>query len=485
MADVFLSYSREDRERVRPLQSRLAERGLDIFWDTEILPGHRWDEELQHKLEFAKCVLVAWSANSVRSHWVKDEASYGRDRKMLLPVTIDGTEPPLGFRQIQTVDLSHWSGSADDPAFEEVLRQAQRLVGRELPASSEAAGPSMPRNKRRAGLVAGAAAFVIVVLAAALWAFVAPVRTSVSALLGGAATPLAERAAPAVAEARSLPEPGTRIKECLDCPTMVVIPAGQSLVGAPADAVGAGEAPANQTPQHRIVIAQPFAVSEREVTLGEFQRFVEASGYAIDPGCTVFSGGFIWDKYASFERPGYAQDAEFPAVCVSFEDAEAYAAWLSDQTGARYRLPSEAEWEYAARAGSAAAYPFGDTPKAFCNFANLADVSAAKLHPGWSVADCDDGHAGAAATGSFAPNAFGVADMLGNVWEWVADCWHDTYELAPVDGSAWTESGDCQRRVVRGGSWDVGPRDMRVSLRGNLAADARHAFYGFRVARSD
>lgn len=481
MADIFLSYAREDRERVRALQAGLAERGFDVFWDTEILPGHRWDEELQQKLEFAKCVVVAWSANSVRSHWVKDEATYGRDHGILLPVTIDGTTPPLGFRQIQTVDLSRWRGNAGDPALADVLGQAERLIGKQGASATPAASP-VSRKPRRSLLAAGSALLAAIVVAALLWMFAEPLGTRIAELAGGP-TSVAQRSEPTVGETASLPEPGTRFKECADCPAMIVLPAGQSIVGAPAEAVRSGEASSDQAPQHRIVIARPFAVSEREVTLGEFLRFAEETKRAQDPGCTIFSSGFAWNANATFRDPGYPQQPDYPVVCVSFDDARAYAAWLSEKTGASYRLLSEAEWEYAARAGSETTYSFGDDPKELCRYANIADLSAVKLHPGWSVAECSDGHAGAAPTGSYAPNAFGLADMLGNVWEWVADCWHGSYELAPIDGGAWTEGGDCERRVVRGGSWDVGPEDSRVSLRGKLPADTRHAFYGFRVAR--
>ncbi len=485
MADIFLSYAREDRDRVRQLQASLADRGFDVFWDPEIRPGHRWDEELQQKLEFAKCVVVAWSKTSVRSHWVKDEATYGRDHGLLLPVTIDGTPPPLGFRQIQTVDLSRWRGDVDDPALQDVLDQVERLLGETSPQPSVAARARPPSRKPRGLLfAAGAASLALVVVIALLWMFVEPLRTYLEGAVGLAGSPVKQEPVPALTETASLPKPGTRFKECEECPTMVVVPAGQSVVGAPAEAVRSGEAASDQGPQHRIVITAPFAVSEREITVSEFRSFAEETGRKQDPGCTTFSAGFVWDANATFLDPGYQQEPDYPVVCVSFDDARAYAAWLSEKTGASYRLLSEAEWEYAARAGSETTYSFGDDPMAFCRYANIADLSAAKLHPGWNVADCSDGHAGAAPTGSYEANAFGLADMQGNVWEWVVDCWHGSYELAPIDGSAWTADGDCEKRVVRGGSWDVGPKDSRISLRGKLPPDTRHVFYGIRLARS-
>ncbi len=483
MADIFISYAREDRERVRPIQASLESRGFDVFWDTEIQPGHRWDETLQEKLEFAKCVLVAWSESSVTSHWVKDEASYGRDHNILLPITLDGTPPPLGFRQIQTVDLSKWKGDVGDPAIRDILGQAERLLGSE-PAARTEATPTPAARKRGAAAVIAAIAVVLalVIVAAAAWVFREPLRT---ALQGSDVTaPVQRQPVPAVSAATALPKPGERFKECADCPTMVVLPAGQSVVGAPAEAIRSGDAASDQGPQHRIVIGAPFAVSETEVTLGEYRQFVAETGRKPPPGCTIFNDGFAWSPEADFERPGYTQTADYPVVCVSFDDARAYADWLSQKTGARYRLLSEAEWEYAARAGSDTTYSFGEDASDFCRYANIADLAASEVHNGWRVVDCNDGYAGAAPTGSFEANAFGLADMQGNVWEWVADCWHGSFELAPIDGSAWTEDGDCERRVVRGGGWDVGPTDARISLRGKLPANDRHSFYGFRVART-
>jgi sulfatase modifying factor 1 len=168
---------------------------------------------------------------------------------------------------------------------------------------------------------------------------------------------------------------------------------------------------------------------------------------------------------------------------VSFEDATAYAEWLGKQTGKPYRLPSEAEWEYVARARTTTTRYWGDSEQEACAYANVADREAKAKHPGWVTFDCDDGYAETAPVGRFKPNAFGLYDMLGNAWEWTQDCYNDGYKNAPINGSAWL-SGDCNRRVVRGGSWDGGPDGVPSALRGWGYAGGRIDDLGFRISRT-
>jgi formylglycine-generating enzyme required for sulfatase activity len=169
--------------------------------------------------------------------------------------------------------------------------------------------------------------------------------------------------------------------------------------------------------------------------------------------------------------------------------------WLSKQTGKPYRLLTEAEWEYAARGrttpGPAPRFFYGDDAKQMCKYGNGADQTAQKTIPGadkWTVIPCPDGYAYTAPVGSFSPNPFGLHDMHGNVWEWVADCWHDSYNGTPPDRrlQAWTTgtTGDCSRRVVRGGSWSYGPQFLRAAYRGRFTANSRYDTLGFRVGRT-
>ena len=225
-------------------------------------------------------------------------------------------------------------------------------------------------------------------------------------------------------------EPGEVFQDCPECPELVVIPAGTFRMGC----VSGRDCEDDEVPVHEVEVSS-FALGAYEVTFEEYDRFAAATG-GTRP-----------------EDRGWGRGGR-PVIDVSWEDATAYAEWLSAETGERYRLPSESEWEYAARAGSATRYGWGDDIGR--NRANCAGCSGR-----WDDADRT------APTGSFVANAWGVHDMHGNVREWVEDCWHENYARAPRDGSAWTRGGDCGRRVLRGGSWDHVPRGLRL---GEIAA---------------
>jgi formylglycine-generating enzyme required for sulfatase activity len=167
---------------------------------------------------------------------------------------------------------------------------------------------------------------------------------------------------------------------------------------------------------------------------------------------------------------------------VSWTDAEAYVDWLSRRTGNDYRLLSSSEWEYVARAGAKTPNSWSDDPAASCQLANVADRSAQNAYPGWEAYSCSDSYIYTAPVASFQPNNFGVYGMLGNVFEWVEDCWNDSYNGAPGDGSAWM-SGDCGERQLRGGSWFSRPRYVRFAFRNHFTRESRASTFGFRVAR--
>ncbi len=190
----------------------------------------------------------------------------------------------------------------------------------------------------------------------------------------------------------------------------------------------------------------------------------------------------------SWQNPAFQQSDRHPVVCVSYEDAQRYVQWLSRKTGKSYRLPTEAEWEYSARAGTTTARFWGDGRDQACNFANVPDLTgAAALNWDKSVKDqvfqCRDGYAYTAPVGSFRPNAFGLYDMLGNVWQWIEDCYHNSYGGAPDDASAWV-GGECKSHVLRGGSWYLDPWILRSARRGGGAADVRIVTDGFRIGRT-
>ena len=271
-------------------------------------------------------------------------------------------------------------------------------------------------------------------------------------------------------------------RDCEGCPEMVALAGGQLLMGAQAERITAGDFAPDQGPQ-RLVSVAPFAIGRHEVTRAQFAAFLDASGHPRPSGCITWEDGIDSNRPdRSFEYPGYPQGPEHPAVCLTWHDAQAYVDWLSRETGEAYRLPSEAEWEFAARAGSDARFFFGPDVEAICRFDNIADAEARARWANWETTACSDGQVFTAPAGSFEANGFGVFDVYGNVREWVRDCWHNTYDNAPETSWAWIDAG-CGNRVARGGSWDSKPTLVASSWRLSMPAETRHFLYGFRVAR--
>ena len=285
-------------------------------------------------------------------------------------------------------------------------------------------------------------------------------------------------------------------RDCADCPEMVVIPAGAFRMG------GRDEDWGDERPRHRVSVGR-FALGRYEVTRAEYEAFVSATGHSDGRRCRTDDGRGNWEwrwrNSVSWRDPRFPQDDDHPVVCVSWEDAQSYVRWLSRKTGEAYRLPSEAEWEYAARAGTETRRYWGDSSSGQCGRANGADASLRRQYEhghfeqlrmrGWRERReermfCDDGMAYTAPVGSYEANAFGLFDVLGNVWEWTEDCWHGNYERAPSDGSAWTRGGNCGRRVLRGGSWNNHPRNIGSTVRGRSTLGHRYGAVGFRVSRT-
>ena len=275
---------------------------------------------------------------------------------------------------------------------------------------------------------------------------------------------------------------GETFRDCPTCPELVVIPAGEFRMGSPSEE-GRSD---TEGPQRRVRVER-FALGRYEVTRGEYAAFVAATGRDGDR-CAVLNGAgtlWEWSDGASWRSPGFPQTDEDPAVCVSWDDARAYVRWLSGETGRRYRLPSESEWEYAARAGTTTSRYWGAGSSGQCANANGADAAGKQRFRGWTRAvSCNDGRVFTAPVGTFAANPFGLFDTLGNVWEWVEDCWHDSYQGAPSDARAWTSSGDCGRRVVRGGSWVDDAGLLRPGARAWATTADRVSALGFRVSRT-
>jgi len=253
------------------------------------------------------------------------------------------------------------------------------------------------------------------------------------------------------AEAERGLKPGASFKECAThCPVMIVVPAGSFIMGSPENERGRNS---REEPLHRVTIANPLAISKYEL------RFADWDACAAYGNCDP-----------DIEDSGFGRGVQ-PVINVNWNDAQRYAAWLSQMTGKTYRLLTEAEYEYAARAGAQTAYPWGGEIGT-----NNADCTSCGSR--WD-------NTRPAPVGSFAPNQFGLYDMVGNTWEWVQDCVHNDYNNgAPTDGSAWIQSGDCKERMVRGGSWSNPPEDLRSAARQWDPINDRYYRLSFRVVRT-
>ena len=275
-----------------------------------------------------------------------------------------------------------------------------------------------------------------------------------------------------------------------NAPAIVVVPTGAFVMGSPADENGHQD---SEEPQRRVRIDSGFAIGQGEVSVGQFREFVAATKYVSDAE-TIGSGtvyeeatGRVSDRRGVDWRNDYRGERasdNLPVINVSWNDAQAYVGWLSARTGKAYRLPTEAEFEYALRAGSATRFAWGDgdPDRVIGNFTGEGDRSPSKRSWTSAFPRYSDGYWGPAPVRSFAANHFGLFDMEGNVSEWVADCWHDNYTRAPRDSSAWINPG-CERHVVRGGSWGSDPDQVRSAFRIAARSDTRSARVGFRVAR--
>ncbi|NBQ71004.1 MAG: formylglycine-generating enzyme family protein, partial [Nitrosomonadaceae bacterium] len=365
---------------------------------------------------------------------------------------------------------------------DKLIKVLEKIVGVPVPPKYEP--PRKPEETEKPGLsrfvaIAGAAGIGIV-LAAGFYFGGMPSKPTpfqqemenqtvepVAATPAAETKPVSTEASAAIVLQPKKPEPAVKpvteqTKVSITEPEMVRIEPGQFLIGSPETKDGRM---GDEGPQHEITIGYVFEIGKYEVTFDEYDAFAKATERQLpsDNG---------WGR------------GKRPVINVSWHDAQDYVQWLSKQTGKKYRLPTEAEWEYAARAGTTTArfYPDGQQ----CQYANgLGQEGKSIAFLGLVSAECADGYLHTAPVGNFNQNQYGLFDMLGNVWEWTQDCWHDNYNKAPDDGSAWLEqnSGDCSRRVIRGGSWDSDPSNLRSAERARIITDNTGSDQGFRIAR--
>lgn len=307
-------------------------------------------------------------------------------------------------------------------------------------------------------------------------------------------TPSPQPAAPAPLVVAPTPQVGQIFRDALsdggEGPLLVVIGPGSFQMGSPEGEVGRY----SDERRHSVTIEKAFALGRHEVTVGEFRRFVEATGYRTDAeknaegkeGCFIaYREGSNWTygyrSGSSWKDPNFQQESDHPVVCVSWADAVAYTAWLSEETGKRYRLPTEAEWEYAARAGTGSARYWGEDSNQACRYANVADRTAKGTFSGWTIHECTDNHVYTAVVGSYSANDWKLQDMLGNVWEWTCSLYTETYDGSEHKCTTKDTGG---HRAVRGGAWFGRPAWVRSATRGGGVPANRNDARGFRLARS-
>lgn len=267
------------------------------------------------------------------------------------------------------------------------------------------------------------------------------------------------------------PGAGERFKDCADCPELVVVPAGTFMMGSPPTERQREGVREDQVP---VTIAKPLAIGAFTVTRREFGAFVAATNYALDAGC-YFWTGTTWEERSdrSWYSPGFVQDDRHPVTCVDLKAAKAYAVWLSQTTGKTYRLPSESEREYAARAGTVTPFWWG-----LSITTDLANYNGSPFEGGAT----GEWRQTTVRVDSFRANPWGLYNVHGNVWDWTDDCWNETNAGNPGDGSVRT-TGDCTWRVARGGAWNYPPTFLRAAFRYWNLPHNRSSVQGFRVAR--
>lgn len=426
MPDVFLSYKKEDFPFAERVVNGLKAQGLSVWWDESLTTRSAWDAELEQEIGAAATVVVLWTPRSVDSEWVRIEAHYALEHGKLIPVMMEPCSIPLAFTLRQTVNLSDWQAASEHRHWRKLLAWIADLAAAKSCNTAPKGAGSAPAN-----------------------AF----RTAVDHLASG------EPVVDGTFVNASSPA-GTAFRDGSSLPIVRIVPAGTFLIGSsptdPARSVVEG-------PQKRIEIPLPFAIGLFPVLVAEYEAVVQARQPVESQAARPRGLARIFKEKPAPSSPVTATlSPKTPMTNVSFQDANAFLTSLSATTGESYRLPSETEWEYACRAGSRGRYSFGDS----------IDPTMAVF--GRSV--------GPVAPGSSQANAFGLYDMHGNVREWTADLWHESYKSTPLDGSPALE-GHGSMRVVRGGGWsDSGPL-LRSAARMRATESIRSNVIGFRVVR--
>lgn len=504
MADIFLSYSRADRPTAQTIAAALEAEGFSVWWDKVLRAGQTYDEVTESMLRDSDVVVVLWSQTSVKSKWVRAEATLGQRSSELVPAMIEEADRPIMFELTQTADLIGWEGDRNEPRWGDFVTDIKRSLDKHQ-AAAAAPTPSAPAaptttvgqddatietvfwtsikdgtdpadfeaylKRYPQGHYSDLARNRLSALSPDPASEPAPAPTPEPAPKPAPATPKPEPVAaapapaqPAPAKKKSSPLPlllgalvvlgaggwfgvqtflgaddqaGSETDPpiidaalCEQCPEMVTLAGGTFTMGSPDDEANRS---GNEGPLREVTL-RPFMMSKSEITADQWQVCVDAGV------CRA------------------AQGSGSAAVTgVSFDDVQAYIGWLSELSGVPHRLPSEAQWEYAARAGTQTPYWWGTS------------------YPGPGVTS-----ASGTETSSLTENPFGLVGMLGNVREWVADCYVNSYANARSDGRP-VGGNNCDRPVVRGGSWRDGATEHRAANRARFGRSIRDRSLGFRV----
>jgi len=493
MADVFLSYSREDAAAAEKILQGLVAEGHSVWWDRRGNPDRPFDEVIEREIKAASVVVVVWSNTSVNSDWVRAEASYGQDR--IAPVRIEPCDLPIKFHLIETADLTDWNGDRTHSGWRRLCswidskrnRQSPTPETTPLPAAIPASvatpvheppptpteAPAAPATETPAPVASKSPLLWLVpalaVFSLALVAVIGLLLTQGGSPSSCAAFNVDARSAtpdqdiPVATSSECLRGEFTLFRDCPDCPQMVTLPPGQFRMGASS----AQNGEADERPVRDVQLRDPFAIGRFEVSWEEWMQCVSAVRCDV-PG------------NPRDDRTGY-----LPVHALAWPEIQIYLTWLSEKTGETYRLPTEAEWEYAALAGETLNYTNTNNARDACASANIYDRTAAQRY-GQSVTGspfpCTDTFAYRAPVDSFRPNAFGLHNMMGNVYEAVEDCYRTSYEGASLFGDAVVEE-DCTRYVARGGSYTSTERTSRLKHRYYTFPNDDDIDLGFRVVR--
>jgi formylglycine-generating enzyme required for sulfatase activity len=511
--DVFISYKREERHIAEALAEALARRGYQLWWDAELLPGDRFADAIMAVIKRAKAVVVLWSRQAVASDFVRAEAREADKQNKLIPIRLDDCDLPLPFGERQTLDLRGWWPAADESALKPLLRSLEARIGKapEAPQPKAATEANLHSGDHEAAFwravserqPQSAKEYEIYLSRYPQGVFVdlarhrindlqrsKPVATATKALIttknvlialgavaaaimavvtlgdqarerlessgwrapsNGAGAPPAPSLVAPVAESPAFEEPA-RVTSDLNAPLpdMVRVPPGNESL---AFTMGSETGTSFERPALEVTIAQPFHMSRTPITFEQYAAFAAAIGLEAP-------------------KPRGLDEATgpMPVVQVTWQNARDYADWLGELTGSSCRLPSEAEWEFACRAGTETRYWWGDDFDP--TMANTREGGPGRPTP----------------VGTFppTPNDWGLYDMSGNVWEWIEDHWHPNYVDAPRDRSAWLDQDppETRARVVRGGAWNYLPDAARCASRRGFNPLGPNVSIGFRVVCS-